>query len=414
MNILHVVQRYYPSLGGSEKLFQVLSEKFAAEGHKVTVFTTNALLIYAFWNRNRPEYNVPHEIVNGVEVFRFKINYLYWHNASLDLLSKIPIDFIHRLFVYPSAYIPDFFKKMFQKFDFDIVHATSLPYNAIVFPAYRIAKNNKIPFVLTPHVHTGEPHSTETLQVCTKPHHIKLMNDTDKIITKSEIEKRAILKFGIPESRVITIGNGVEPSELVNGNGERFGQKYKISDPFILHLCHLTRHKGTYFLIESMKLLWEKGLKLRLVLVGTSSDDFKTFFDSLTQDVKVNIIKLDHIPDIDKSDALSACEIFAMPSISDAFGLVYLEAWFFKKPVIGAYAGGVPEVIDDGLNGYLVPFNDKYMLAEVILKLHNNPQLAHKMGEEGYKKCLQQYTWDIVYRQTKSLYEDLIDKNQKR
>jgi len=103
MKILHVVQRYYPSLGGSEKLFQVLSEKFAKDNHKVTVYTTTALMIYAFWNRDRPEHNVPYEIINGVEVHRFKVKYLYWHNATLNWLSKVPIESMRRLFTYPSA-----------------------------------------------------------------------------------------------------------------------------------------------------------------------------------------------------------------------------------------------------------------------------------------------------------------------
>jgi len=304
--------------------------------------------------------------------------------------------------------------KMFQRLDFDIVHATSLPYNAIVYPAYRMARRNKIPFILTPHVHTGAPYDPEILNICTKPHHIKLMEESDRVITKTDIEKKAIMKFGVPESKLVTIGNGIEASEYSDANGERFRQKHKIKDPFILHLCHVNLYKGSYFLIESMKLLWERGINLKLVLVGTSSDDFNVFFDSLSEKVKKNIIRLHDLPDPEKSDALAACNIFAMPSISDAFGLVYLEAWLFKKPVIGAYAGGVPEVIDDGVNGFLVPFNDRYILAEIILKLHNNPKLAEKMGEEGHKKVIEKYTWDKVYEKTKELYVEVINQHKHR
>jgi glycogen synthase len=412
MKILHVIQRYYPSLGGSEKLFQVLSEKFAADGHKVTVFTANGLAIYSFWNRGRAECNIPYEIINGVEVNRFKIKYLYWHNSTLDWLSKIPCEFMHRLFVYPSAYIPDFYKMMFRKLDFDIVHATSLPYNCIVYPAYRIAKHNNIPFVLTPHVHTGEQSNQDTLKICTKPHHIKLMMESDMVITKSDIEKRAIMKFNVPESNLINIGNGIEPSDLSDGNPERFRTKFKVNAPFLLHVCHICLPKGSNFLIESMKLLWEAGIDLKLALMGTHSDDFKVFYASLPENVKENIINLGNVPDSDKSDALAACEMFSMPSITDAFGLVYLEAWFHKKPVIGAYAGGVPEVIDDGKDGYLVPFNDKYILAELILKLHQNPKLAATMGMQGYNKVIEKYTWDKIYKETKAVYENLIERNK--
>ena len=409
MNILHVVHRYYPSIGGTEKLFQVLSEKFAADGHKVTIFTTSALDLYAFWNRNRAESDVFHEFVNSVEVFRFKVKYLYWHNATLKWLSKIPSEFFHHLFAYPNAYIPDLFKQIFKKHDFDIVHSSSLPYNSIIYPAFKIAKHNNIPFVLTPHVHTGEPSVPETIQTCTKPHHIKLMTETNRIITKSEIEKRAIMKFGIPEEKLFTIVNGIESSEIAGGKGENFREKFGIKQPFMLHLSQLSKPKGTYFIIDSMKLLWEQGLDFDLVLAGSKSDDFDVYINSLEENVRKHIIVLNRISDEDKKNALAACDIFAMPSIVDAFGLVFLEAWFYKKPIIGAFAGGVPEVIEDGINGFLVPFNDRYMLSEIISKLYDSPSLRKKMGENGYRKVIEEYNWDKAYNQTKILYEETID-----
>jgi glycosyltransferase involved in cell wall biosynthesis len=220
------------------------------------------------------------------------------------------------------------------------------------------------------------------------------------------------MKFGIPESKLITIGNGIEPSELPASNNKEFRKKFGINEPFILHISHLSKPKGSYFLIESMKLLWQKGIELKLVIAGSESDDFTVFFSSLPKAIKKNIIHLSQISDSDKYNALSACEMFAMPSIVDAFGLVFLEAWFYKKPVIGVFAGGVPEVIDDGIYGYLVPFNDRYMMAEIIMKLHQNPLLASKMGEEGHKKIIQKYNWDKVYEETKTLYKELIEKNK--
>ena len=86
-----------------------------------------------------------------------------------------------------------------------------------------------------------------------------------------------------------------------------------------------------------------------------------------------------------------------MPSRTDSFGIVYLEAWLYNKPVIGAYAGGVPDVIDDGKNGYLVKFGDVEMLAQRIKQLLGNPIGALTMGQRGYAKVLHEMTWERQY-----------------
>ena len=77
-----------------------------------------------------------------------------------------------------------------------------------------------------------------------------------------------------------------------------------------------------------------------------------------------------------------------MPSRTDSFGIVYLEAWLNGVPVIGARAGGVPEVITDGVDGYLVDFGDVAALANRIELLLRRPEAARAMGEAGRRKVL--------------------------
>ena len=103
---------------------------------------------------------------------------------------------------------------------------------------------------------------------------------------------------------------------------------------------------------------------------------------------------MDHAEEEDKNDAIEGCEVFVMPSKSDSFGLVYVESWLYKKPVIAAYCRGVMEVIDEGINGFLVPFGDYEMIAGYILKLLHNKELAQNMGAQGYRKAQNNYLWD--------------------
>jgi len=85
-----------------------------------------------------------------------------------------------------------------------------------------------------------------------------------------------------------------------------------------------------------------------------------------------------------------------------------LEAWLYKKPVIGVHAGGVPEVIQDGKDGFLVPFADIHMLSEYIRLLLTNPLLSDALGQNVYLKVMKRYTWKRSCERLLSMYGELV------
>jgi len=93
------------------------------------------------------------------------------------------------------------------------------------------------------------------------------------------------------------------------------------------------------------------------------------------------------------------------PSQDDSFGIVLLEAWLHGRPVVGARAGGIPEVITDGQTGLLVPFGDAAALVDAISWLLDHPAEAAEMGAAGRATTLQRWTWDAVYRRVVTAYE---------
>jgi glycosyltransferase involved in cell wall biosynthesis len=113
---------------------------------------------------------------------------------------------------------------------------------------------------------------------------------------------------------------------------------------------------------------------------------------------------LGSVTDEDKRDLLAAAAVVAMPSRSDSFGIVFLEAWLYSVPVVGAAAGGIPEVVSDGQDGYVVPFGDVDALAGRLARLLAEPALARRMGEAGRCKTLAQHTWDHVYARVRPRY----------
>jgi glycosyltransferase involved in cell wall biosynthesis len=100
-----------------------------------------------------------------------------------------------------------------------------------------------------------------------------------------------------------------------------------------------------------------------------------------------------------------------MPSRTDSFGIVYMEAWLCGKPVIGARAGGVPAVISDEQDGLLVDFGAVADLASKIKTLLVNPGLAARFGQAGRAKVLADYTWPVVFGKVYAVYRQILGES---
>src|SRR5262249_2915314 len=96
----------------------------------------------------------------------------------------------------------------------------------------------------------------------------------------------------------------------------------------------------------------------------------------------------------DTADFYAALDLFALPSRTDSFGIVFLEAWANALAVVGAAAGGVSEVIRHGQTGLLVPFGDLDRLASALHHLLSHPDEARALGEAGRALVESGYTWD--------------------
>jgi glycosyltransferase involved in cell wall biosynthesis len=110
----------------------------------------------------------------------------------------------------------------------------------------------------------------------------------------------------------------------------------------------------------------------------------------------------------EKWDLYDACDVFAMPSRVDSFGLVYAEAWMRGKPVIGARCGSVPWVIHEDVDGLLVPFGDVEELARSIIRLIDRPSYRKALGEAGREHVFRTYTVSCVAQRLSELYTSLV------
>ena len=137
-------------------------------------------------------------------------------------------------------------------------------------------------------------------------------------------------------------------------------------------------------------------------------EHFTRFFAALPAADRARCRLLGFIDQAEKRDLLAATDVYAQPSRTDSFGITYLEAWCCGVPVIGARAGGVPDVIDDGQDGLLVPFAAVPALTDAIRALLDDRELAAAMGARGRAKTLERYTWERVIAAFARIYDGVI------
>ncbi|MBK5092850.1 MAG: glycosyltransferase family 4 protein [Actinobacteria bacterium] len=407
MRCLHVIHRYWPARGGSEKFMIEMSKRLAADGHEVTVFTTDAIDIQHYWLPGKEKSETRHEVIDGVDVNRFRVRRLPKQPQALRVLGKLPGFFPKCQFSFPSPLVPGMLARTWTAQGFDIVHATALPYDSILYTGYRVAKRQGIPLVISPFFHLGEEGSDDVRRFYTRPHQMRLVNSADRVLVQTDIERDFLASRGFPKEKMILLGMGINPWELEGGNGARFRAKYDLIGPIVCYIGPKTYDKGTFHLVQAMESLWRGGDPSSLVLAGTDIEDFRRYYEKLPEKVRSKCLALDFIGDEDKRDLLDACDLLVLPSRSDSFGIVFLEAWFYAKPVVGAKAGGIPGLVRDGVDGLLVPFGEKTELAVSIKNLLQDQEYSRKLGQAGRDRVLSEFTWDSKYGIVRELYEEL-------
>jgi phosphatidyl-myo-inositol dimannoside synthase len=166
------------------------------------------------------------------------------------------------------------------------------------------------------------------------------------------------------------------------------------------------RYKGMDTLITALPRLLTKWPEVQLVLAGSGDD--RTWLEELADQSGVNwhVHFLSDLSSAELAACYAACEIFALPSSGEGFGLVYLEAMARGKPVIGGAHGGAPEIIEDSVTGYLVPHGDAVHLATCIDALLADPIHAKEMGMRGKQRAENEFRFNVFAKSLKKILRD--------
>lgn len=375
MKIIHIIPTYFPAVryGGPIKSEHGLNKWLVKNGADVTVYATNI--------DGNGVLDVPlnKEVdIDGVKVFYFPITFRPWqYSYSLHCALAKNIK------------------------NFDLMRITSVFLAASTLGAY-YAKKFKKPYYISPRGSL----MIETLKKKSfkKNLYLKFIekrNLKDAIIHfTADMEKDEYLKMGFPLKRGIIIPNGLDFDEFKNNVpiGE-FRKKYdiKINKKIILFLGRLSWKKGFDTLIPAFAEVVKKESDAVLVIAGGDDENYKKTIDKLIKKYNIGdkIIFTGIIDGKDKVAAYQDSNIFVLPSYSENFGNAVFEAMYFGLPVvITKNVGGFPIVLEAGA-GFIIEKNEK-QLAEAILKILNNNDLAKKMGQNGKKLVETEFLWPKI------------------
>jgi len=421
MRVLITTLAYHPYVGGHAVATAAVAEKLAQKGHKVSILTSN-LIQFSPLKKAKTELDQ----LNGVSIVRFDA---IWPDLSgvksslkgkfgrvfttlIDKLSELDekrpclenVFFLARALSFP--FTPQMlFWDLTSDINSDIIHAFDLVWSTS-FISYMMAKKRKLRYVITPFLHLYSPrHRGNSL--------FKVLRGADAIIAVTESERNFIVERGVPQKKVHLIGVGVETEKLEGGCGVAFRLKYGIppEDPIILFVGRKEVDKGVIQLLKSMGYIWSQIPNARLVIIGPNGilpSDVKMYYDTLSlvpTNKRQNVLDLGIVSEKEKLDAFSASDVFAMPSRRDSFGIVYLEAWYYRKPVVGALCEPIWDVIDDKVNGILVRFGDEKDLANNLLGLLKNEKMREEIGERGYEKVMTKYNSETTVSEIENVYK---------
>ena len=183
-------------------------------------------------------------------------------------------------------------------------------------------------------------------------------------------------------------------------------KKYNISDKTFLILSvgwHVPRKKFD-LVIEAIKIIKERRSDINIKYYSVGQGTSTNYLKSLTKELELEdtIRFFGECENNIRNELYKLSDIFVMPSITtndsiEGFGLVFLEANYFKVPVIGSYSGGIRDAVRNGETGLLVKPNNLEDLIEKILYLYDEEKIRAEMGNHGYNRVINEFLWDKRY-----------------
>ena len=387
MKILMLTWEYPPRIvGGIARVVHDLSKRLIKDGHDVTVVT--------YRDGDTPYF----ENDKGVKVYRVD-NYMIRPNNFIDWIMQLNFNMIAK-----SSEIIE------KEGKFDVIHA----HDWLVANAAKVLKHAyDIPLVST--IHATESGRNSGIHDDTQ----RYINDTEwmltyestEVIVNSNFMKGHIQGlFGLPFEKINVIPNGIN---LTNFNGiERdyeFRRQYASdNEKIILYMGRLVYEKGIQHLISAMPKILNGYNDAKLIIAGKGgmTDELKAQAEALGISNKVYFTGYLNAKQVQKM--YKCADVAVFPSTYEPFGIVALEGMLSGVPTVVSDVGGLDEIIEHGVDGMKAYCGNPNSIADSVIALLYDHQLASNCSKRAIKKVKEQFNWEKIAQDTHFTYEKAV------
>jgi glycosyltransferase involved in cell wall biosynthesis len=228
-------------------------------------------------------------------------------------------------------------------------------------------------------------------------------NKINRFIAVCNATKNELIKGGVKPDKISVIPSSVDLDIYKNALLQR--QKLEFKPPFKIGLvAHYSDFKGHDYLLLAGREIIKQFPDTVFVFAGRDTKKLLPVANSLGLAGNVEILgERNDVPEI-----LAGLHLFAMPSLQEGIATALIEAQSAGLPAVATNVGGIPDVLIDGETGFLVPPKNPKALADAILKMLKNPQIAVDTAEKGYKRVSENFTVSKVTDKLENLYKETV------
>ena len=368
----------YPTYGGSGVVATELGKELASRGHDV------------------------HFISYALPIRLTMTDHIYFH--EVEVLS-------YPLFEYPpyDLVLATKMAEVMTRFDLDILHVHyAIPHSISAYLAKKMLTDRVIPFVTT-------LHGTDITLVGNDRSYLPItrfgIEQSDTVTAVSEyLKRRTVQEFQI-ERPIEVVPNFVDCNIYGRSHDRSFRKKFAADDESILiHISNFRPLKRVEDVVGIFALV-RKQQRSRLLMVGDGPDRPKAEWLARTHGVADDVIFVGKQNDM--SQFLAVSDVLLLPSELESFGLVALEGMACEVPVIASRVGGIPEVVRDGIDGFLYDVGDTKAMADGCLFILQKPNVREEIGKAGRDRATREFCASKIVLQYEDLYQRTIESTHK-
>lgn len=304
-------------------------------------------------------------------------------------------------------YIPELCEALVDS-DVDLIHTVeNFPPHS--WHAFKASLEKRVPLTFTQHQYYMPDKGLGLLfRIIEKTRSKKINKRSNRIIAVSNAAKRFLIeRYKVSEDRIVVVPSGVDTGLFKPQRKEKTDNGLTL-----MTVARLTEAKGLVYLIRAFQIIRENFPNARLLIVGKGEQtgELKKLVSSLGLDGNVSFLS-EYILNEGMPSLYNSCDIFVLPSLIEPVGIAAIEAVSCGLPIIATSVGGLSDVVEENLNGFLVPPRDHVSITTKIYPLLEDGDLRKKFGKASRRIALQKFDYKKVAQRTLKVYEDIMGKS---